>query len=696
MLINTLDLDLWIENNWNVLFTGRHGTGKSSIIIEAFNRHKLNWMYFSASTMDPWVDFIGVPKEINVNGDSYLGLVRPERFQKDEVEAIFFDEYNRCLVGDTPIQLVNGYSVKIKDLVGIDHFYVYSYDIKNKKIAIGKGHSAKRTGVKQKILKITLDNGMSVRCTPNHPFLLTTREYIEAKDLHINDSLMASYKKYNCNGYELVSSFKPTKWNYTYILSDKYDEENNLCSNTSKIMNHRVVSIEEDGFEDVYDITVDNYHNFAIGQGIFVHNSHKKVRNSVMELIQFKSINGKKFNNLRIVWAAINPEEDEEDMDSLKYDVEPLDPAQKDRFHIQIEIPYKCDRAYFASKYGDGWASAAIDWWEKLDKSQKDLVSPRRLDYALMVHQKGGNLRHVLPKEANATMLATTLSMGDLSKFISDLKNDKDKAEKWLNVRTNFDMAKKEIMKPENFSFFLPFFPKEEIANYLLDNSKTGNKFRAKFLNNNLLKENPSFREIISDVINANRKNSTPFYRKIRETLEKFREEPKIIPRECVSFGTFLKNVKDKMEKRINYVTSLSQSQSVLPSIQYYNSNYKLTQYKKRFLELLVQSYTFKMAQQECSELLDILFSILESFQTSTIEKCENFSVAFALTMKAIEINNFGHSLEVLHTYMTNLNKSGKEKFKLLLSQQFKVSDFDLDRFIEAKSLTHCEKEKSA
>ena len=38
--------------------------------------------------------------------------------------------------------------------------------------------------------------------------------------------------------------------------------------------------------------------------------AHKKVRNAVMELIQFKSINGRKFKNLKIVWAAINPDDD--------------------------------------------------------------------------------------------------------------------------------------------------------------------------------------------------------------------------------------------------------------------------------------------------------------------------------------------------------------------------------------------------
>ena len=157
-------MDHWIETNRNVLFCGRHGVGKTACIIESFDRNNLNWKYFSAATMDPWVDFIGCPKEKVEDGKSYLELIRPKEFQNDEIEAIFFDEYNR---------------------------------------------------------------------------------------------------------------------------------------------------------------------------------SHKKVRNAVMELIQFKSINGRKFENLRFIWAAINPEDEDE------YDVEALDPAQKDRFHVHVEVPYKPDLVYF-------------------------------------------------------------------------------------------------------------------------------------------------------------------------------------------------------------------------------------------------------------------------------------------------------------------------------------------------------------
>jgi hypothetical protein len=37
--------------------------------------------------------------------------------------------------------------------------------------------------------------------------------------------------------------------------------------------NHKVVSVEEAGTADVYDFTVENYHNFALSAGVFVHNS---------------------------------------------------------------------------------------------------------------------------------------------------------------------------------------------------------------------------------------------------------------------------------------------------------------------------------------------------------------------------------------------------------------------------------------
>lgn len=73
-MIGQLKLDFWIENDVNVVFRGRHGADKTTMVIDPSNRKKLKWLYFSASTMDPWVDSIGVPKEHKDGDGSYLEL----------------------------------------------------------------------------------------------------------------------------------------------------------------------------------------------------------------------------------------------------------------------------------------------------------------------------------------------------------------------------------------------------------------------------------------------------------------------------------------------------------------------------------------------------------------------------------------------------------------------------------------------
>lgn len=45
------------------------------------------------------------------------------------------------------------------------------------------------------------------------------------------------------------------------------------CPFCQKHNNHKVIKVEDGGFEDVYDIEVDIYHNFALSSGVFVHNS---------------------------------------------------------------------------------------------------------------------------------------------------------------------------------------------------------------------------------------------------------------------------------------------------------------------------------------------------------------------------------------------------------------------------------------
>lgn len=232
-LIPEAKLDKFIAAGVNVLFEGPHGVGKTAMMKAAFERAGLKAMYFSASTLDPWVDLIGAPKPIAVRGTKtkkahdILGLVRPQWVMDDDVDVIFFDELNR------------------------------------------------------------------------------------APD---------------------------------------------------------------------------------------------KVLNAVMELIQFKSLNGHQLQKLKMVWGAINPSGEEDG-----YMVTELDPAQRDRFQVQIKVPFDVDEDYFKTIHGSQLGKALVSWWNDLAADDKLLVSPRRLDYVGEAFTKGLGLADILPYAVNPSALEKEL-----------------------------------------------------------------------------------------------------------------------------------------------------------------------------------------------------------------------------------------------------------------------------------------------
>jgi hypothetical protein len=363
-MISQAKLDFWIQNHYNVLFVGRHGVGKTATIKEAFERAGLKWKYFSAATMDPWVDFIGVPKEMSTpEGLSYLDLVRPFDFQTDTVEAIFFDEFNR---------------------------------------------------------------------------------------------------------------------------------------------------------------------------------SHKKVRNAVMELIQFRSINGKKFNNLKLIWAAINPDDEGE------YDVEKLDPAQEDRFHVKVVVPYKPDLRYFTKIYGENIARAALGWWQDLPVEQKDAISPRRLDYALDILDKSGDLRDALPPKVSVVKLLSDIKNGPIVDRLDVIFKNRDDAGALSLMReeNSYVSAISHILKKQSWlEYFLPFVSKEKLVSLISEHEIV---LKTVVVNSEKIE---IYKIVLSDIIKANANKK--LVKKIRANMEKnhipLNGISPILPRQIGKPipGIYNKNLKD-------------------------------------------------------------------------------------------------------------------------------------------------------
>jgi hypothetical protein len=299
-------LKKYAKSEYNVILTGRHGVGKTAIIKEVFGEvfgeHMIKWRYFSASTLDPWVDFIGIPKNYTrPDGMEVFKIIPPEHFTGDEeIEALFFDEINRA------------------------------------------------------------------------------------------DS---------------------------------------------------------------------------------------KTLNALMELIQFKSINGRKFKNLKCVWAAENPHDDKDS----DYSVMPLDPAQKDRFQIQLNVPNELNKNYFQSKFGKDVYYIASEWWDK----HKMKISPRKLDDMLMGHQIGFDLSDFTTLVDTRELVHSINSISEYEKMLSVSETaslDDIKSYFTLDkIRTNEKIIKKDRSKKliksiyEHLDEEIQAFVSKEFKYYVRDETGSAN-----------------------------------------------------------------------------------------------------------------------------------------------------------------------------------------------------------------------------
>jgi len=94
-MINQKLLQTYINNEFNILLQGQHGVGKTMILSQACENLGLKLKYYSASSLDPYTDLVGIPKFAqDENGKDIITSVRPQEI--NEAEVVFFDELNRA------------------------------------------------------------------------------------------------------------------------------------------------------------------------------------------------------------------------------------------------------------------------------------------------------------------------------------------------------------------------------------------------------------------------------------------------------------------------------------------------------------------------------------------------------------------------------------------------------------------------
>lgn len=141
-----------------------------------------------------------------------------------------------CFTGDTKIALTDGRNLSFIDLIKEQEQRKqnYCYTVtKDGTIDIAPIINARKTKTSTKVIKVTLDNGEKLICTPDHKFMTKNGDYIEA--INLSDIT---------------------------ILKTREEKE---------IKVQKIEEIKE--LTDVYDIEVPETHNFALGCGVFVHNS---------------------------------------------------------------------------------------------------------------------------------------------------------------------------------------------------------------------------------------------------------------------------------------------------------------------------------------------------------------------------------------------------------------------------------------
>ncbi|MFD3162465.1 replicative DNA helicase [Herpetosiphon sp. NSE202] len=192
-------------------------------------------------------------REINVPVIALSQLSRAVESRTTHVPMLSDLRESGCLTGDTQIYLPDqGHYVRIDQLVGQQGFNVLALNQATWKLESRPVTNAFTTGTKP-VFKLRTKLGRSIRATANHKFL-TIDGWKRLDELH-HASQIAIPQELTL---ELGSNNPQTTIEWETI-----------------------VSIEPDGVEPVYDLTVDTLHNF-VANNIIVHNSIEQDADIVM------------------------------------------------------------------------------------------------------------------------------------------------------------------------------------------------------------------------------------------------------------------------------------------------------------------------------------------------------------------------------------------------------------------------------
>jgi len=193
-----------------------------------------------------WEDIVAGAHENGEPGVIYLERVNKEHsFDVEEHPDHRILATNPCVTGDMEVQLSDSTTKPIGELAATEE--LVSVRTLDDGEVVTRPASAFKTKEDADIVRITTESSLSIRVTPDHEIRAEDGDWVEAADLSTGD--------------KIVGLTKP--------LATPYGTVHETSTET-------VASVEPDGSEDVYDLTVEDTHNFFAsesgGTTLNVHN----------------------------------------------------------------------------------------------------------------------------------------------------------------------------------------------------------------------------------------------------------------------------------------------------------------------------------------------------------------------------------------------------------------------------------------
>lgn len=212
-----------------------------------------------------------------------------------------YDESLSCFVPETQVSLLDGRELTIEqmhdELLEGKELWVYSIDRETNRIVPGRVTHAQPTRANAELVRVTIDTGETVDCTPDHKWMLRDGTWCEAGQLVPGASLMPLYRRrYPLSGgsdYEQVLDPCDEKWRFTHrVVSERCDTrieaDISCCDEDRSVIHH---------------VNIDRFDNSPSNLLRMGWDAHRKLHQDLLNSTRQKALAAGKYSGQNNGWA---------------------------------------------------------------------------------------------------------------------------------------------------------------------------------------------------------------------------------------------------------------------------------------------------------------------------------------------------------------------------------------------------------